>query len=434
MEHIPFQYKNENYILLFCKKRDIIQKILEKNEKHETYVNILKPDIEKNMIESPYIFEEYLDSLNEEEFIRKCKYILYMNEEKIENENLWNLIEKYGKRMYIGNDYVEEEIAKLGEDDYALHIQKCKEMNERLISTKIIYEEEKKRIDKKIQDPTQHETHHIEGIHMITYIRRMEGNDLYFQLQIKCILENYKSKYIENMVVIGKDVEDTFQKIQFERIEGKKLILINDDDDNITFQDLMIISNELFANKVVMILRSDIIFLQNEEIQSVLYDFLMEDKKMYCFTRIERDFQGKFVRIPPNQNIFGSVEQDSWIFKAPIQCMSGENVECIKEYDFNERFSELYMNYYMRGLGYELVNDIRQFKFIRVTIHPNLEQRDLIKNPKKVKQEKIYLLPEVGILENITIDQLVLSTGKSEEDLYELKKEMVNRYFGKYLE
>jgi hypothetical protein len=89
----------------------------------------------------------------------------------------------------------------------------------------------------------------MEGLHVITYVRRMEGNDIYFQLQIKCILENYKSKYVENMIVVGKGIEETFQRMEFERIEGKKLILIDDDDDNITFQDLFYIANQIFENQ-----------------------------------------------------------------------------------------------------------------------------------------------------------------------------------------
>jgi hypothetical protein len=250
------------------------------------------------------------------------------------------------------------------------------------------------------------------------------------------------------MIVVGKGIEETFQRMEFERIEGKKLIWIDDDDDNITFQDLFYIANQIFENQMVMLIRADIIFLhspnglalkaegfmQNEAIENLNYEFMLHEKRVYSLTRIERDIQGKFVRIPPNQNLFGGVEQDAWIFKTPIECKDEKNIECIKNVDFNERFSELYMNRYLVTHGYELINDIRNYKIIRVNLYPDLSRRDLIKNPsKRIEDEKVYLLPEYEMIENMTIEQLLLSTGMKQEEIYEIKKEMMNRYFMKYL-
>jgi hypothetical protein len=442
----PFQYENENFIILFCKNEIELKKIHEwMKNKEDKWVRCMKGNetrYEWDSISSSF-FQEYIDSLNMEEYIKKCKYIIDLEGEDDYSE----YIERYQKKIYIGKEFQENEMERVMQMNEEQNLEEYKKW-------KMEHKEEmkeateKKSIEKKIEDPMKGKQEKMEGLHVITYVRRMEGNDIYFQLQIKCILENYKSKYVENMIVVGKGIEETFQRMEFERIEGKKLILIDDDDDNITFQDLFYIANQIFENQMVMLIRADIIFvhspkdlalkaegfMQNEAIENLNYEFMLHEKRVYSLTRIERDIQGKFVRIPPNQNLFGGVEQDAWIFKTPIECKDEKNIECIKHVDFNERFSELYMNRYLVSHGYELINDIRNYKIIRVNLYQDLSRRDLIKNPsKRIEDEKIYLLPEYEMIENMTIEQLILSTGVKQEEMYEIKKEMMNRYFMKYL-
>ncbi len=428
----PFQYENEDFILFFCKNETELQKIHEfMKDKEEKWVRCMKGNETRYEWESlsSFFFQEYIDSLNMEEYIKKCRYVIDLEGE----DDYMEYIERYRKKVYMGNEFQKDDLERvMGMSEE----ENWEEYNKRKMERVMQKEEDKNviKIEKKIEDPMKGKQEKMEGLHVITYVRRMEGNDIYFQLQIKCILENYKSKYVENMIVVGKGIEETFRKMEFEKIEGKKLILIDDDDDNITFQDLFYIANQIFENQMVMLIRADMIFLQNENIENLQYEFMLHEKKVYCLTRIERDIQGKFIRIPPNQNLFGGVEQDAWIFKTPIECKNEKNIECMKDVDFNERFSELYMNRYLVTHGYELMNDIRNYKIIRVNLYPDITRRDLIKNPsKRIEDEKIYLLPEYEMLENMSIEQLVLSTGVKQEELYEIKKEMMNRYFMKYL-
>jgi hypothetical protein len=429
----PFQYENEDFILFFCKNETELQKIHESmKDKEEKWVRCMKGNETRYEWESlsPFFFQEYIDSLNMEEYIKKCRYVIDLEGEY----DYMEYVERYHKKVYMGNEFQKEDIERImgmNEDE------NWEEYKKRRLEKKMLPAEEAQngmKIEKRIEDPMKGIQEKMEGLHVITYVRRMEGNDIYFQLQIKCILENYKSRYVENMIVVGKGIEETFRKMEFERIEGKKLILIDDDDDNITFQDLLYIANQIFENQMVMLIRADMIFLQNENIENLQYEFMLHEKRVYCLTRIERDIQGKFIRIPPNQNLFGGVEQDAWIFKTPIECKNEKNLECIKDVDFNERFSELYMNRYLVTHGYELINDIRNYKIIRVNLYPDIARRDLIKNPsKKIEDEKIYLLPEYEMIENMSIEQLIQSTGVKQEEIYEIKKEMMNRYFMKYL-
>ncbi len=423
MEDVPYQFEKENFVLIFCEDEELYQKVKEIICKENEFVRCLEGKEEKRGGE-----EKYMDELNIEDYIRKCKHIIFMKEREID-EILRKYIIQYQKKIYMKRDFEENEYKNLLEEDYqeSKIIIQIERWNESIQTN----HEEKKRynIQKEIKKSDDLNTGIMEGIQMITYVRKIEGNDLLYHLQIKCILENYKNKLIQNVVVIGKDIETFFQTIHYEKIENKKIILINDDDDDITFQDMFVIGNELFKNKIVFIVRSDVIFINSEGNHELEFDLLFEEKKMYCLSRIERDVQGRFVRIPPNLTLFNSVDQDGWIFKTPIECMDEREIECIKDYDFNEKWSELRMNHYMKIHGYKLVNDIRNYKIIRVNLHPQFEIRQLIKEPKQGGKTDFEMLPEYSYLENMTFEQMIDLLGISDEDKYQWKVDMMNRYW-----
>ncbi len=421
MEEVPYQFEKENFVLIFCDDENIYQKV--KVNIQDESVRCLEGKEEKIKED-----EKYIDELNIEDYIRKCKYIVYMKNKRID-EMIQRYVILYQKKIYAKIDFEENEFKSWFEEEY----QESKTMIciERWNENFTFHIEEKKNIFNITKEIKKNEENGImsEGIQMITYVRKIEGNDLLYHLQIKCVLENYKNKLIQNVVVIGKDIETFFQTIQYEKIENKKIILINDDDDNITFQDMFVIGNELFKNKIVFIVRSDVIFINSEGNHELEFDLLFEEKKMYCLSRIERDIQGRFVRIPPNLTLFNSVDQDGWIFKSPIECMDEREIECIKDYDFNEKWSELRMNHYMKIHGYKLVNDIRNYKIVRVNLHPQFEIRQLIKEPQQVGKTDFEMLPEYSYLENMTFEQMVDLLGISDEDKYQWKVDMMNRYW-----
>lgn len=436
MEETPYQYEKENYILFFCREENLYEKVreyvkrsrMEEKEENE-WVRYLEGKNEKSEELDDFCKEMYMDELNMEDFIRKSNHIVFLEEKKI-NDEIRNILIKYQKRIFMRKDFEEEEYKRWKEEEYQeskmiIDIEKWNE--------NIIEKEEKEEIKKNIKREMKkkEESINTEGIQMITYVRKIEGNDILYHLQIKCILENYKNKFIQNVVVIGKDIETFFQSIHYEKIENKKIILINDDDDNITFQDLFVIGNELFKNKIVFIVRSDVIFINSDGNHDLEIDLMMNEKKMYCLSRIERDVQGRFVRIPPNLTLFNSVDQDGWIFRAPIECMDEKEIECIKEYDFNEKWSELRMNHYMKNHGYKLVNDIRNYKIVRVNLHPQMEIRELMKEPSKQGKTDFEMLPEYSYLENMSFEQLIDMLGIPEEDKYQWKVDMMNRYWKK---
>lgn len=396
----PFYYQHENYLIIFCET-------IEEFEKYKGDIRCM--DVKSERWDS-LIPQIYIDEMNEEILIQKCKKIIYGLSYQTERSNWFEYAKQYGKEIDIQND---------------LQIMKYEDLPKKQIEKEI----------QKIQLKREFDTNHVlPKINMITYIRRMSGNDMYYQLQIKCILENYKHHQVKNILVVGMGVEDTFQKISYEKISAKQLILINDDDDNISFMDLFTIANSVFQDEMVMILRSDTIFLQNDDLSSLWMNFYESSKKIISISRLERDIQGRVIRQSPQQTCMGGLEQDAWIIKTPIQFKEEKDIEMIQKIDFYERWSELYMNHYMKKIGYTIFHDTREFKILRICIHPNMEERNIIKTPSQpLDKEKIEMLPDISYTDMITMEQWMQMMSCNDEEIYEMKKEWMNRFYKKRL-
>ncbi len=454
---IPYQYKNDNFIIIICNNYELLKNIEEYVKLREDNFNLvryLKPNDDKyidffssslteqnvdseNKEYKLNIYEEFFDELNEEEYIKKCKYIINLEDYKLK-DSIEELIEKYKKNVYfIKNEWILEEYEKIKEEDFESNkVRRLRYINIKMNEEDnniISLNNEKNRfsIYKEIDNKINNKENNIinNKINLITYIRKIENNDSIYSLQFKCVLENYKNPSIKNIVVIGNGVEDFFKNINYEKIENKKIILVNDDDDNISFNDMFLIANELFKEQVVVIIRSDIILLPNIELESMYLEYYIENKKIYCLTRIERDLTGRFIRMAPNQNLFGSIEQDGWMFKSPIKLNdNNQNIKLIKDYDFYEKWSELYLNKYLDSEGYDLVNDNRIHKIIRITTHQDLRVREYIKKEsQKINKDDLMFLPEKGLIEKMTMEQWCNFCQIDENELYKWKIEMMNK-------
>ncbi len=440
---VPFQYKNNgNYIIVFTDSLEEFKVI------QDYYSNIESPPIlvrglesKNNKMESG-IIEYYMDELNEEDFIKNSKGIIYLYNFRLCSNNFFNYVQENNIPFYVHSTFESGRYETLN-DNKMEHINTYMGYNkkdeieriERIEGIEGI--DGKKEVEKKIKIV---EESNIKGmgndsnqkLHLLTYIRRMEGNDSYYQLQIKCVLENYKHNLIQDMIVVGKNIEETFKNINFEKIEGKRLILINDDDDNITFYDMFLMANEIFKDKMVILMRSDIILLQTQtDMLSFYFMFIENSKMMLAMSRIERETSGRLIRLTPQNTLYDSMGQDAWIMKTPILI---EENELIMKYDFNEIHSELYMNTYLIEKGYKIQNNINDLKIIRLSINNNLMVRDLIKrNSHPLNLDKITLLPEYGFMSNVTVENLLQMINSTDEDIYQYKMELMNKMLKKKL-
>ena len=314
-------------------------------------------------------------------------------------------------------------------------------------------------LNKKIKEKNVDEYQNSDKIHLITYYKETDIKLLNI-IQKKCIFENYKNKSIIKLLIIGKNLIEEFKEI-LEYDTNKKIILhdiSSSDKENISFKYLIDISNTIFLNKIICILRSDIILPNQNELDDLEFDLLSDKKQVFSVSRIERLINGNLVKSDKLHKILNCTEQDAWFFKSPLNIGDGvfrklhqpapspsashpeqhltgadENNIKLDMINFYDKYSELYFNNILKDEGYNIINNTKKYKIIRLLYENNIENRPLLNigDAPHIKNnlEKICLLPDNNSVDKISIDQILSSCKLDEREMYYIKCELINKYF-----
>lgn len=267
-------------------------------------------------------------------------------------------------------------------------------------------------------------------INILTYYKHYDL-ELLNIIQKKCIFENLKNKYINKVIVIGNNLDERLKDI-LENNESKNLIkeefLINEEFIDLSFKDIFEIINNKYSNKIFCILRSDIILPNQEGLEDIEIDMEEYNEKIYCISRIERLINGNLIKYDKLNKIFYSSEQDAWIFKSPLNI----NLELLKNIYFYERFSELILNNVLKINNYKIINNTNKYKVLRILTDNNIETRKIL-NINTVKRDvnTFFLLPDEDSFNKIPIEHLIKIFNLDEQELYNLKCDLFNKYLRK---
>jgi len=266
-----------------------------------------------------------------------------------------------------------------------------------------------------------------EQIYMITYYKKASLQILNV-IQKKCIIENLKNKNIEKVIVIGYNLKEDLNDILIEEISHK--LILNEYDKNVSYKYLLDIVNNL-QNKIICIIRSDIILPNQANLDDVEID-LIEDMKnesesIYSVSRIDRLVNGNLVRSERLNKILSCTEQDAWLFKSPIN-IKNEYLEYLDNIYFYNKHSELYFNRILRLNNYNIINNTNRYNIIRIHFDDKLDVRLLLDNPKLDDIDNIFLLPDNDNLSKISVDKLLTIFNIDSNEIYKIKCELFNRY------
>ena len=263
-------------------------------------------------------------------------------------------------------------------------------------------------------------------INIITYFKNFDLKILNI-IQKKCIIENIRNKNISKVMVLGKNINNEFQDIYSnddKSILNLELIEFNKE---VTYKDLLDVSNKLDKESIICILRSDIILPNQNELEELHVDLSSSKNEIYVLSRIERLINGNLVKSEKSNKSLFSTEQDAWIFKSPINI----NSEFFNNIFFYNKYSELYFNKILTLNNYKIINNSSKIKIIRILYENNIENRLLLNNDNidNIDNiEDIHLVPDNDIIDKLSIDNLLKIFNVNNEEIYNIKYEIFNKY------
>lgn len=242
-------------------------------------------------------------------------------------------------------------------------------------------------------------------------------------IQKKSITENLKNKSVDRMIIIGKEVNSKFKDILSDN-DLEKIIFI-ERDDQISFKIILDIADNILKNKIICIIRSDIILPNHVELDDIETEFMLYPRDIISLSRIERLINGNLVRTEKMNKNLNSVELDAWIFKAPL------NIEVMKDalndIIFYDKYSDVLFNNVLHKNNYTMINNSKKYKIIRLLYDNNIDDRHLLKN-RDFPKEHTYLVPDNENLERVSIDNLLRSLNIDNRELYLIKCDIFNKY------
>jgi len=427
---INFPFLNDKYIILYD---DIYNKAEYFYTKYNYIIVIfLSKDSNKKYENINYILEIYIDDYVEELLIKYSYFVVYLNEILISN-NLIDFLNKYNKLIITDVMYIDEYVQYLN-NDTSNESDNQYNINKLIINfiDKYRHNDEnnikingKKNIELKNTKINYVQYNSLKINIMIYYLKN--EMEIINVIQKKCIYENFKNKYIERIYIFGKDLEN-------EITEKTENMIFNETDKYMSFKDFKDYANENLKNKIVCILRSDIILLNSPDLESLDTELNIENKKIYCLSRYDRLLNGSIVKYDKLNKILFSTEHDAWIFKCPLEINDIDNM-ILEKTHINDKYSELYFNFVLNKNNYNLVNDNNKYKIMRILYENNLKNRQLLtnninKNTLNETLEYLNLVPDSSI-NNVSIDNMLKIFNIDENEIYLIKCYLFNKYFKK---
>jgi len=366
-----------------------------------------------------HIYDIYPDKYCEDILIKNCLCIIYLSKIK-RSDILIHLTELYNKCIIYEDLNIINTIHYIIENDTEKirlleeNRKEFKKIYDNLICNKNILLEDNIKLEynKILKDS-------IHKITIITYFRISEIKILNI-IQKKSIIENLKNKNVHKVIVLGNNIINEFQDSNdnLELIEYKE---------EVTYKDLLDVSNKLLNDSIVCILRSDIILPNQNELYDLNID-LSFDNKIYTISRIERLINGNLVKSDKINKTLQSIEQDGWIFKSPLNM----NTQLFHNIYFYHKYSELYFHKILTLNNYKIINNSSKIKIIRLLHENNIDNRLLLNNNLHSPiLDDIYLVPDNELLNKLSIDNLVQIFNIQSDDIYNIKLDIFNKYIKK---
>jgi hypothetical protein len=408
--------------------------LLYKNKKDSTFLNeriielIYDDNVEKYFLEEPFTIFYITDDIPSSiliNFLKKNEEIMFFYKENDNNiffnNNEENIIIKDNNEEYEIDE--EDSMNIYNNTDKNIFINKY-ESNDELKTNQI-----PNILMQKTKNENNDFIHNIDNckLHIITFFKEFEDDEIMNSVQQKCIIENINNKDVKSICIVGKKLEKYFSNIS---IPNKNIILIEYDETNISYSYLFNKVNELYDNKIVCIIKSDIIIPNQDSLENIEFLFLEKKNTILALSRFERMCNGNIVKTQELNSIFYATEHDAYIFKTPVISI---DFNSMSDLYFYNQYSNLEVNNILIKNDYKLLNDTKNYRILRLCIDNDIGIRKLINNRdiKEVNKDNIYLLPENMMFDNFNLQHLAMVLKMDDEEINEIKIYMLSVLFRK---
>ena len=421
--------------------------LLYKNKKDSTFSNeriielIYDDNVEKYFLEEPFTIFYITDDIPSQiliDFLKKNEEIMFFYKEN--DNNIFFNNNEGNNNIKNNNDFQDEdEEYEIDEEDSMniynntdknIFINKYEGDNEKK-SNQILNILMQKTKTKNENNDFIHNTDNSK-LHIITFFKEFEDNEIMNSLQQKCIIENINNKDVKSIAIIGKNLEKYFSNITIQNKDNsnKNIILIDYDVTNISYSYLFNKVNELYDNKIVCIIKSDIVIPNQDSLENIEFLFLEKKNTILALSRFERMINGNIIKTQELNSIFYATEHDAYIFKTPVINIDFSNMDNL--YFYNQ-YSNLEVNNILIKNDYKLLNDTKNYRILRLCIDNDVGIRKLINNRdiKEVNKDNIYLLPENMMFDNFNLQHLAMVLKMDDEDINDIKIYMLSVLFKK---
>jgi hypothetical protein len=269
----------------------------------------------------------------------------------------------------------------------------------------------------------------IENSNKITVVTVFKNSDNNFLkiIQLKCIIENLNNTNVSKILIIGNNLNELIRE-NLNNFTDK--IIIYNKEDNITYKDILeIIHSKIENNNIIFLLMNDIIIPNQESLNNLNLEMgLLDMKKVYAISRLDRIFNGTVIKSSKLNKLFFSTEQDAWIFETPL-ILNETSMEKLSKIYFYDYLSNLYFNNEINNNNYVLINNSKKYKIYRFMLDNQINNRPLINYPNNSRDNNdIYILPSNDTVDDISVEQLIKIINLDENDIYSIKCYLFNKY------
>ena len=290
-----FQELNINkkkYILIYYQENDnnnlFLNKILKYEEFLEYKIILLYKNKKDSNFNNERLIELIYDNNVETYFLEEPFSIFYITNDipsqilidylKNNDEIMFFYKENYSTDFFSSNEIAIQTESKNINDEYEIDEEDSMNIynntDKNIFIDKYECNNEKKENQQQtlniLMQKTKNDTNAISmedgKLHIITFFREFEENDIMNSIQIKCIIENINNKDVKSIIIIGKNLKKHFSTIN---VPNKEIIFLEYDSTNISYSYLFNKANELYNNKIVCIVKADIVIPNQDNLENI---------------------------------------------------------------------------------------------------------------------------------------------------------------------